>query len=179
MQKQNENEIPEWVQDTPPECLYQLCMYGAEYNDPAQNIDLTREEYLDLKAALARMRGIVPPDKPDAGESAESDAASGERRAAIVARLAELPGVRLAAIESALNALDRNRGSVTPAEQFVTDILRAYHREPLTPQTVEEDLLPEFREDFQDMRKLTTDFARQYPAEVAASRKEEPRNADR
>jgi hypothetical protein len=59
---------PEWVTRT-PEPGYNLTMFGAD-DDAAQDINLTRDEYLALKRALAKMRGYKLPEP----EGKEGDA---------------------------------------------------------------------------------------------------------
>jgi len=177
MQDTIENEVPEWVQDTPPEDTYFLCMYGASDNEPAQNIDMTREEYIDLKAALARMRGAVPLDKPATGASAKSSPPSDDDIAAILKRVTATPDA-LSLVRATLDAFDGDDGSITPAEEFVTSILSRYLVGHLTPEIAERQVA-DFRSDFEDMCRRTNHFARLYPAEVAAYRKEEQGNADR
>jgi hypothetical protein len=49
-------ELPEWVTDTPRELEYGLEVFA--YGDGCiQSIDMTRAEYLTLKATLAKLRG--------------------------------------------------------------------------------------------------------------------------
>jgi hypothetical protein len=56
------SNVPEWVNDTPPDHEYDLMMF--EGNDiEAQKVKLTREEYVTLKRFLAQMRGYIP--RPD------------------------------------------------------------------------------------------------------------------
>ena len=53
-----EQEIPNWVDDTWPEQTYELQIMG----DTSQElIDMTRDEYITLKAHLAAMRGYKVP----------------------------------------------------------------------------------------------------------------------
>lgn len=51
-------EAPDWVNDTPPEARYDLTMY-VDRGD-GQEINITREEFIELKRHLAAVRGYVP-----------------------------------------------------------------------------------------------------------------------
>jgi hypothetical protein len=56
----SDKSIPEWVNDTPADHGYNLTMF--EDNDiGVEEIDLTRDEYLELKRHLAVMRGYIAP----------------------------------------------------------------------------------------------------------------------
>ncbi len=58
-----EQEIPNWVDDTWPEQTYELQIMG----DTSQElIDMTRDEYITLKAHLAAMRGYKVPTAAEA-----------------------------------------------------------------------------------------------------------------
>jgi hypothetical protein len=53
--------VPTWVSTTPQTHEYILAMVDVENGGPfPQEIEITREEYIDLKACLARMRGLLP-----------------------------------------------------------------------------------------------------------------------
>jgi len=56
----NSPERPKWIDQTPDETSYVLTMYSNE-GDAAQEVDITRDEYIELKAHLARIRGISVP----------------------------------------------------------------------------------------------------------------------
>jgi hypothetical protein len=49
------NEIPGWVENTPQEQAYELSMFDSD--DNAQQIEMSREEFIALKAHLAALRG--------------------------------------------------------------------------------------------------------------------------
>ena len=51
------NETPEWVAET-PEISYNLVML-ATHDGAAQEILLTRDEFIELKRHLAKVRGYV------------------------------------------------------------------------------------------------------------------------
>lgn len=64
----NNNAVPEWVNTTPETHEYVLAMVDVENGGPfPQEIDITREEFIELKACLAKMRGLAPkePTKGD------------------------------------------------------------------------------------------------------------------
>ena len=54
-------EIPEWVNETPEECTYDLTMDDGDGSN-IQDVELTRDEYLALKKHLAAMRGYTVPE---------------------------------------------------------------------------------------------------------------------
>jgi hypothetical protein len=62
-----EPELPEWLTVTPHECEYFLAMEeGGLDCQECQTIDLSREEFLILKIALAKLRLIpVPLERPE------------------------------------------------------------------------------------------------------------------
>ena len=69
--------LPDWVNETPDECDYELVMFGEDWGE-VQKVQITRSEYLDLKQHLAKMRGIrksAPKKKPG------SQAARGKKKA--------------------------------------------------------------------------------------------------
>jgi hypothetical protein len=55
-QNRPEIEIPDWVENTPDDTVYELIMWNPE-GDSAQQLEMSREEYIALKAHLAAMRG--------------------------------------------------------------------------------------------------------------------------
>jgi hypothetical protein len=54
-------EIPYWVSDTLPEHSYRLILFEND-DAGAESIEMSRAEYIHLKAHLAAMRGYVVPD---------------------------------------------------------------------------------------------------------------------
>jgi hypothetical protein len=52
----NSPELPEWVAFS-PDIDFQLAVFAQ--SDSVEFISLSREEYMDLKATLARMRGYT------------------------------------------------------------------------------------------------------------------------
>jgi len=54
-------EIPAWVTQTHPEHTYHLAMFQSN-DDNVESIDMTRDEYIALKAHLAAMRGYTVGD---------------------------------------------------------------------------------------------------------------------
>ena len=59
MDAMKQAELPEWATKTPEERLlgYELSVWDREYGG-VQEIDISREEFLELKEHLARLRGI-------------------------------------------------------------------------------------------------------------------------
>ena len=56
----NNSVVAEWANETPPDHSYSLDMY--ENSDVSiQSVELTREEFIKLKAHLAEMRGLARP----------------------------------------------------------------------------------------------------------------------
>ena len=55
-----EPEVPDWVNETPPEFDYDLMVYD-QHEGELQHIALTRDEYIELKHFLAGLRGIIVP----------------------------------------------------------------------------------------------------------------------
>jgi hypothetical protein len=54
------NEIPNWVANTPNEQAYELNMFDSD--DNAQQIEMSRDEFIALKAHLAALRGYALDD---------------------------------------------------------------------------------------------------------------------
>ncbi|MDZ4798875.1 MAG: hypothetical protein SGI92_11985 [Bryobacteraceae bacterium] len=52
-------ESTEWIASTPPECEYFIEMMGSDTTE--QRIDITRDEYIALRAHLVKLRGIDQP----------------------------------------------------------------------------------------------------------------------
>jgi len=103
--------IPRWLAETPGES-YSLTMFGPG-GESVQDIDLTRDEYIDLKQCLAEMRGIGT-DIPETATDA---------RAHLVAEINALDVYYAQYIEIALRAA-KNEGSPTsPALTFIGDVL--------------------------------------------------------
>ena len=50
-------ELPQWMDKT-PEVSYSLTMFGPD-DDGIQNIELNRDEFIELKRHLAVMRGYA------------------------------------------------------------------------------------------------------------------------
>ena len=68
-----------------------------------------------------------------------------------------------------LNALRDDRGSITPAEEFIGSILGTYaHHGALTPEDVEEDLKA-FRESFTDSIENARRLLKQHPDQFTAA----------
>ena len=55
-----DTELPDWIDETPEECSYELTMFEG-IGGQVQQIDITRDEYLHLKKHLAKMRGYRTP----------------------------------------------------------------------------------------------------------------------
>ncbi len=62
------NSIPDWVEETPAETEYTLCVFDGD-GGCSQEITVTRDEYLQLKQHLAEMRGHVEASVPISQES--------------------------------------------------------------------------------------------------------------
>lgn len=50
--------LPDWLTHTPDETIYSLTMFDGG-GTAVQDIEITRDEYLALKAHLANLRGYV------------------------------------------------------------------------------------------------------------------------
>ena len=59
-------ELPGWLDDT-PETLYRLHTERDIDDFVEQNIDLTKDEYIELKRHLAKIRGFKEPDNAEEG----------------------------------------------------------------------------------------------------------------
>jgi hypothetical protein len=57
------DETPDWVNDTPDECCYDLTMFDSG-GGSIEESHIDRAEYLALKAKLAEMRGYSPHQEP-------------------------------------------------------------------------------------------------------------------
>ncbi len=55
------DEIPDWVEETPHDTLYTLEMYEGT-GGSAQEVTLSREEFIELKRHLAAVRGYTAGD---------------------------------------------------------------------------------------------------------------------
>jgi hypothetical protein len=160
---------PEWLTDTPAEQKYLLIVDAGDGLPWSQYIELTRDEYMQLKRRLAEMRGHTP--------LKTAQGALTER----IAKLAELRGFDLELIEAAVQACELFTGSTSPAEEFLRDVCRAYRDRQLDPDFAE-FALKTFRDNLQDMVKYTAEFARTNPREfkeicanLAATEKEADR----
>jgi hypothetical protein len=58
MEQQQQNIVPEWVNETPDPQIYSLVMYDGGGASVQEIDDLTREEFCALKKHLAAMRGL-------------------------------------------------------------------------------------------------------------------------
>ena len=81
----------------------------------------------------------------------------------------------VARVTAAVDALERARGCITPAETFVEDVLTEYAWGRFSPDRIQE-ALETYRSDLESMTEGVTDLVRRYPerfrklcAEVAAS----------
>ena len=54
-----EEQIPDWVNETPDDYAYDLTMYEGGGSVSGQDISLTRDEFVALKQHLAVMRGYL------------------------------------------------------------------------------------------------------------------------
>jgi len=52
-------EIPDWLTETPEETAVDYFLAMVEDGDHLQTIDLTREEFIEVKKAIAQMRGLT------------------------------------------------------------------------------------------------------------------------
>jgi hypothetical protein len=55
---QQQPDIPKWVTETPADHLYELEMFESS-DRVIETIELTRDEYIELKEHLAAMRGYT------------------------------------------------------------------------------------------------------------------------
>jgi hypothetical protein len=151
MSEPNEpKRIPLWVNET-PEPNYRIFMGDGDGSE-VQEIDLTRDEYGQLKQRLAQMRGHITPET----ETSNSQP--------LTERIAKLREGELILIEAAVQACEHFSGSTSPAEEFLRDICREYHAGQLDPDSAE-FALKIFRDNLQDMVKYTAEFARTNPRE--------------
>ena len=69
----SEPELPEWATETPHECRYTLDMEeGGLDCQSCQTVVLSRQEFLQLKMYIARLRGVqIPREKPEGLEPSE------------------------------------------------------------------------------------------------------------
>lgn len=60
----NNNAVSEWANETPPDHSYSLDMYQNS-DVSIQSVELTRQEFIELKVHLAEMRGLAPNKQGD------------------------------------------------------------------------------------------------------------------
>ena len=53
------SEIPDWVTETPREMEYYLAMIPPDGSQWEQEIEISRAEFIELKAHLAKLRGYA------------------------------------------------------------------------------------------------------------------------
>jgi hypothetical protein len=95
--------------------------------------------------------------------------------AELIQRVANLKSLYVDMVTAAVDAIERCRGCITPAETFVEDVLTNYALGLLSPDRVQE-ALETYSTDLESMTEDVTDFVRRNPerfrelcAEVAAS----------
>src|SRR5687768_7914909 len=54
--------VPEWAETTPADHSYSLDMY-ENGDHSVQTIEITREEFIEVKQYIARMRGFLPAEE--------------------------------------------------------------------------------------------------------------------
>ena len=72
-------------------------------------------------------------------------------------------------VAAAVEALRNNRGCITPAENFIQEILLTASIRPLEPSDVEQDF-QSFKDSFDDAVETTRKFNRDYPVYVEMKR---------
>lgn len=77
MKQLKEGEVWDWVTDTPPEETYSLTMFGAG-GGGEQEIDITRDEYINLKRHLAAWRGYTTGEAADRVDELVKQIAAGD-----------------------------------------------------------------------------------------------------
>ncbi len=87
--------LPEWVAETPYETMFSLEVFLGS-GESAQTIDLTRDEYIALKARIAELRGIAPPTEPVSNNQLQDTPVRSEKLDAWYAQIRK----RLLAIDS-------------------------------------------------------------------------------
>ena len=95
--------------------------------------------------------------------------------AELMQRVASLNSFDVVLVTAAVDAIERCRGCITPAETFVEDVLMEYAWGRCSPDRIQE-ALDTYRSDLESMTEGVTDLVRRYPerfrelcAEVAAS----------
>ena len=162
---------PDWLEETPDETSYDLTMYDSG-GGSIQNVQLSRDEYIDLKEYLSAHRGHCQDAQPkpkteacdDHAEAPEDDAGK-DRRHLIAFVREKLSKTNIDIALMALEAIQRNTGCNTPAENFFRQLVR-YLPEGLTPEDVT-DCLKEFEENFDSLETDVAYVHRFYPALAA------------
>ena len=154
-----------WFQETPDDASYDLTMYDSG-GGSIQNVQLSREEYIDLKEYIAAHRGqredAQPKQVEDDPAEAHEDEAGKDRRHLIAFVREKLSDININHALMALEAIERDKGSGTPAENFFRQLVR-YLPEGLTPDDVTAGLV-EFEENFVYLETDVAYVHRFYPA---------------
>ncbi len=150
--------LPDWATETPQcQTAYALIMDNWTSGSRDQDIELTRAEYIELKCHLAAMRGLhsVPAETPtdtgirdvddllrvkvDAGPSpvaGESETRS-QLSQLITTSIGDLSTSNVQAVARFADLCLHDRGCGTPAEEFITDLVRSHYEwGGLTPDKV-------------------------------------------
>jgi hypothetical protein len=80
----------------------------------------------------------------------------------LLRRIAALPDYHLEGIKATLDAIEHNRGSVSPAEEFIGRVLLAYSYGRLKPQWAADDV-EELQREFESMLDETRFFVQRNP----------------
>ena len=136
-------KLPDWLTETPEDCAHAIVMYDSG-GDQIQGIEMDRQEYIALKERLGELRGFAV----EQGKPAPT-------AAAVVNRDQDL-------IDAAILALERDRGNITPGEDFLSTLLHIYKaKDRLTPDRVRPEL-ETFEHNFRDMLDAARDVRTRY-----------------
>jgi hypothetical protein len=127
-------EVPKWVTETPDEITYKLEMteWCTGENQDVESIDLNRDEFIKLKATLARLRGFDVPEVE--AETAPAEAKQDQYEAEY--------------LKTCLEIRENDEGSVTPFESFFTQLALAYGSGSRGPEQVRQSA-DEFQENWE------------------------------
>ena len=169
-----ENETPEnetdWLTDTPDEANVEYWLSMVVDSTHLQDIDLTREEFIELKKAIARIRGLEVPEDAEKSENKSNEGA----RAKLLKIIDDLDPKDYERLAALGDAIMNNRGSITPAEDFIDSIALRYAQglregNGITPATIQ-NYLEEFRDDFEMAVQATRRMSRHHPELIGAKK---------
>jgi hypothetical protein len=155
----NNNETvnaPAWVKETPAGTGYFLAITGED-DTRLHHIDITREEYIALIAALAKMRGYQEEEEKGEEGTTETEVLSDEAllhgyadqlkgadsarlRAMIADGLEDASHGHLQFIARCVDIAKNNACSSTPAEELISMLVLGHYVHGLTPEMVADDV---------------------------------------